>query len=70
MKYVLWSFEHHAWWGPDFVGYTEDLRQAGRYSAEEAGRIVTNSILGEEVALHERTAELNGRPTVKSLWGI
>lgn len=67
-KYVIWSFEHRQWWGPDHSGYTDQLGNAGRYDAAEAGRIVTNSVLGEEVAILEQTAALNGAPTVESLW--
>lgn len=65
---VVWSFEHQAWWGPDHRGYTTDLAKAGRYTAQQAGLIAANSVLGDEVVIHERTAELNGEPTVKGLW--
>jgi hypothetical protein len=67
-RYVVWSFEHRLWWGPGRCGYTPDLELAGRYTAEEAGRIVTDSMMGEEVALHEATAKLHGHPTVEGLW--
>lgn len=67
-QYVVWSFEHRAWWGPYHSGYTDHLGNAGRYDASEAGRIVTNSVLGEEVAILEQVAALNGAPTVESLW--
>lgn len=66
--YVIWSFEHHAWWGPGQAGYTWTLARAGRYSAVEAGEIVTNSVLGEEVAILVQVAERNGPPTVQGLW--
>ena len=66
--YVIWSFEHDQWWGPNHSGYTPDLSAAGRYYAPEAGAIVTGSVMGEEVAIHVKTAELYGRPTVSSLW--
>jgi len=51
--YVIWSFEHNAWWGPDKCGYTRDIQEAGRYSATDAGRIVVNSIFLDELAIHE-----------------
>jgi len=66
--YVIWSFEHGQWWGPGHCGYTDYLSEAGRYTAREAGEIVTNSVMGEEVTIHQRTAEINGAPTVKGLW--
>jgi hypothetical protein len=34
--WVVWSFEHDAWWGPGGRGYTADLAQAGRYTQAEA----------------------------------
>jgi hypothetical protein len=67
--YVVWSFEHRSWWGPGHCGYTRDLGRAGRYTAQEAGQIVTDSIMGEEVALHEALVAQRGQPTVHSLWG-
>ncbi len=35
-RYLIWSNEHGAWWGPDNAGYYTDIRQAGRYSREDA----------------------------------
>lgn len=55
--YVIWSYEHNAWWAPNERGYTEDLERAGRYSAEDAGRIVTNSVMLEEIAIEVRYLE-------------
>lgn len=66
--YLIWSFEHQQWWAPNEQGYTYDLLNAGRYTAEQAGRIVTNSVMAEEVAILENLAFQLGEPTVKSLW--
>ena len=63
MTYVIWSFEHDAWWGPDHCGYTTLLATAGRYTAEEAGKIVTNSVWCEEIAVVEQVAQDWGPPT-------
>lgn len=30
-EYLIWSFEHDAWWGPDQRGYVKDHTKAGRY---------------------------------------
>jgi hypothetical protein len=38
--FVIWSFEHDAWWGPDRTGYTRDLSQAGRYTEADASLIM------------------------------
>ena len=41
--YVIWSFEHHAWWRAGRVGYTSRLEHAGLYSRAEAERIVRDA---------------------------
>ena len=41
--YVIWSFEHEAWWRPDRRGYTPDLKQAGRYTQADADAIVADA---------------------------
>ena len=38
-RYVIWSEEHGAWWGPGKMGYTRSFRGAGRYSRLEAEQI-------------------------------
>lgn len=38
--YLIWSFEHGAWWGPGRWGYTPHVDQAGRYGKAEADDIV------------------------------
>lgn len=60
--YVIWSFEHKAWWKPARRGYTENLGQAGRYDEAEAGLIVVRSIMMEEVAVLEQVAKREGPP--------
>jgi hypothetical protein len=35
-KWVVWSEEHGAWWGPGRHGYTTSLAKAGRYDRDEA----------------------------------
>lgn len=41
--YVIWSFEHDAWWRPARCGYTPDLAEAGRYSEHDAFGIVAEA---------------------------
>lgn len=67
-EYLIWSFEHKAWWGPNERGYVDDLGAAGRYTQSKAGHIVTRSVQGNCVALHMRTAALRGAPRVNTLW--
>ena len=35
-KYLVWSNEHRAWWGPDERGYTRIIERAGRYDRDKA----------------------------------
>ena len=42
-RYVIWSYEHRAWWAPDRRGYTPDLTSAGVYTRAEAERIVAEA---------------------------
>lgn len=60
--YLIWSFEHNAWWAPARQGYTEIIEQAGRYTAAEAGEIVTSSIFNDEVAVYHLCALHDGPP--------
>jgi len=67
--YVIWSFEHKAWWAPNRYGYTRLLDEAGRYTQAEADAIVAdaNLVPGTE---HERAltvdeAQRHGPPTVQ-----
>lgn len=69
-NYVIWSYEHRAWWAPYRCGYTEDLEQAGRYSLREAGDIVVNSVMVEELALHENIAKDWGPPKYDPYKGV
>ena len=41
--YVIWSFEHDAWWGPGRCGYVLELAAAGRYTKDEALAIQTDA---------------------------
>lgn len=60
--YLIWSFEHHAWWAAASMGYVQTIESAGRYTATEAGAIVTNSVWNDEVAILESRAKREGPP--------
>ena len=49
-EFFIWSIEHNAWWRPNWCGYTDTLRDAGRYSRTVAEEIVARANL---VAFHE-----------------
>jgi len=44
-RYVIWSFEHDAWWAPARRGYTRELEEAGHYAGTEAADIVAEANL-------------------------
>lgn len=44
-KWLIWSIEHDAWWKPDHNGYTVHRKRAGKYSYEEAIKIVHSANL-------------------------
>lgn len=39
-QFLVWSYQHHAWWGPANQGYHIDMLNAGLYTADEARRII------------------------------
>lgn len=57
MKWLIWSFEHRAWWGPNRRGYVQTVDQAGRYSAVEACEILEDCMPGNEMPVSVRRAQ-------------
>lgn len=47
-EYVIWSNEHHAWWGPDERGYVSRIDRAGRYPRQQALKICSRARGGRE----------------------
>lgn len=41
--WVVWSYEHDAWWGPSYCGYHDDLMFAGIYPRVAAKEIETDA---------------------------
>jgi hypothetical protein len=41
--YLIWSYEHAAWWRPGRWGYTPELEEAGIYGQAEAEAIVARA---------------------------
>jgi hypothetical protein len=41
--WLVWSYEHNAWWGPGKCGYTKDWQKAGRYRYSEAMQICVDA---------------------------
>ncbi len=58
VKFVIWNAAHHVWWRPANLGYTTNIEEAGRFSAEEAAKIHTT--LGakayQHIAIEEKIA--------------
>ena len=66
MDYVIWSFEHKAWWAPNRYGYTRLLDEAGRYTQADAEDIVATANLPgieQERAMTVEDARRHGPPT-------
>lgn len=63
-RYLVWSNEHQAWWGPEHRGYTRHIDRAGRYDRAEALSIAGTRDGGwhvrkgnpDEIAIPERDA--------------
>jgi hypothetical protein len=62
--WVIWSFEHDAWWAPHECGYVLELDQAGRYTEARAKVIEAraNIVHRHEVALSLADALAHGIP--------
>lgn len=39
-RWLIWSFEHNAWWMPRQCGYTGKIKHAGMYKYDQAVEIV------------------------------
>lgn len=42
-NWLIWSIEHNGWWKPAQFGYTQKKDEAGRYSFEQARKIVASA---------------------------
>jgi hypothetical protein len=45
-RFLVWSNQHEAWWGPARRGYRLAIEEAGRFSRAEAEDIVARNTLG------------------------
>jgi hypothetical protein len=56
-EWLIWSYEHDAWWLPLRTGYTKQAAKAGRYDIDEAAQIVADankySNIVDECMVHE-----------------
>ena len=66
-NWLIWSYEHDAWWKPNSMGYTRKYLEAGRYSEKEAekickqadiGRRLLSSVMPPEIMVIENVAAL------------
>lgn len=44
--FLIWSWEHRAWWRENGHGYTPDVDDAGEYSYKEAIKICLGANFG------------------------
>jgi len=42
-RWLVWSIEHTAWWREDGRGYTPHRQEAGRYTYDQACKIVSRA---------------------------
>lgn len=56
MKYLVWSNGHGAWWAKRGLGYTLNLDEAQRYTAEDAARVCI------EASAHGMLSNEDGSP--------
>lgn len=57
MKYLIWSYRRHQWWGSERCGYTPDSLMAGQYDQDEAASVVFGSLPGQQVAVDINLAD-------------
>jgi hypothetical protein len=43
-RYLIWSCEHHSWWGPDGTGFSKSIDGAGQYDQAFAVALCRNAI--------------------------
>lgn len=43
MMYLIWNNERRMWWKPCCIGYTENRRDAGSYTRDEALNIMRDN---------------------------
>ena len=56
--FKIWSNEHRGWWKPNRQGYTEERKEAGIYTEEEALEIVEGANIGLKDIPNESMVEI------------
>ena len=64
-RYLIWSFEHRAWWGPGRVGCTTATHRAGIYTAEEANEICDEA---NRTAVEDFMVPAPSRSQIEPIW--
>jgi hypothetical protein len=57
IPYLIFSWEHNAFWKPNCQGYTRFIERAGRYSKADAERICKGASYGERRMFAEQPDE-------------
>lgn len=53
VKWLIWSHEHTKWWAANWRGYVTRRAEAGRYSFEEACKIVREANIRKQESPNE-----------------
>lgn len=62
MNFLIWSYEHEAWWQPMSSGYTEDITKAGVYTAQDLADTCIDGY-PSSLLIPQEMARLCGSPT-------
>lgn len=57
-EWIIWSIEHNAWWKPRRNGYVIERVNAGRYTYDEAVKIVESGNINKNNTPNEAMIKL------------
>ena len=66
-NWIIWSIEHTGWWGKNGNGYLAMRADAGRYTFDEACRIVKGANIGERDEPNEAMIKLTDEEYAKAI---
>lgn len=70
MDYLVWSNEHQMWWRDSRSGYTPYIEEAGRYTEDEAHRIVDDATVAHTLYTRNFNAATTKTCRMYSEWAV